>query len=52
LEKEAFRLRKSGLGGEEDRAGVIAPRFGEGLLVEDVADSFVDVHASPAERLS
>jgi len=52
LEKEAFRLGKSGLGGEEDRAGVIAPRFGEGLLVEDVADSVVDVDASPAERLS
>ena len=52
MEKEGFRLRVSGLGGVEEKAGVSAPGFGEPVLVEDVAESLVDVLAISGERLS
>ena len=51
LEKEAFRDRMVGVGGEDEAFGVLMPEGGDSLL-EDVAEPLVGVLAISGERLS
>lgn len=50
--KDGLRDRKPGVGGEEDRVGVLIPDGGELSFAEEVAEPLVAVRVRSVERRS